>query len=186
MAGNSDRTGTAPDLRSLFGGVFDVDFTLVGDGTGANITTGLGNQIGTAAAPIDPLLGPLANNGGTTRTHAILAGSPAINTGDAASSGTPLFDQREKPFVRREGVVDIGAYERQTVSTSLVVDHLIDEQDGNLEAGFMSLREAIAVANGSLGPDVITFDGSLDGTIHLGLGELEINESLTIRGRGAM
>jgi hypothetical protein len=30
---------------------------------------------------VDPLLGPLANNGGSTWTHALLPGSPAINAG---------------------------------------------------------------------------------------------------------
>ena len=50
-----------------------------------------GSLIGTAAAPIDPLLGPLADNGGPTLpdgskmlTHALLPGSPAINAGDPA------------------------------------------------------------------------------------------------------
>jgi hypothetical protein len=47
---------------------------------------------------VDPLLGPLASNGGTTQTHALLAGSPAINRGDlnavAGVGGVPEFDQR--------------------------------------------------------------------------------------------
>jgi hypothetical protein len=51
----------------------------------------------------DPKLGPLQCNGGTTLTHALLAGSPAI---DAGSSGLKT-DQRG---VGR-GVVDIGAFE---------------------------------------------------------------------------
>jgi len=61
----------------------------------------------------DPLIGPLADNGGPTWTHALLPGSPAL---DAAadctdSTGTPLtFDQR---FASRPGgqACDIGAYE---------------------------------------------------------------------------
>jgi hypothetical protein len=39
----------------------------------------------------NPNLGPLADNGGPTRTHALLAGSPAIDTGDPAC---PATDQR--------------------------------------------------------------------------------------------
>jgi len=35
---------------------------------------------------IDPLLGSLADNGGPTLTHALLAGSPAINAGDPAAT----------------------------------------------------------------------------------------------------
>ncbi len=54
----------------------------------------------------DPLLGPLANNGGPTFTHALLTGSPAIDAGD-----TPLTtDQRGEPRPAG-GADDIGAYE---------------------------------------------------------------------------
>jgi predicted outer membrane repeat protein len=57
---------------------------------------------------VDPMLGPLAANGGATRTHALLAGSPALNAGDGASL-EPL-DQRGKPRVQF-AAVDIGAVE---------------------------------------------------------------------------
>jgi len=39
------------------------------------------NQIGSVASPIDPLLGPLAKNGGPTMTHKPLVSSPAIEQG---------------------------------------------------------------------------------------------------------
>ncbi len=56
----------------------------------------------------DPLLGALADNGGPTLTHALGAGSPAIDQGDAAAC--PLIDQRG--FARTVGAVcDIGALE---------------------------------------------------------------------------
>jgi hypothetical protein len=59
---------------------------------------------------VDPLLGPLQNNGGPTFTHALLTGSPAIDA--AARAGAPLTDQRG--VVRQFGIgVDIGAYESQ-------------------------------------------------------------------------
>ncbi|MBI5304853.1 MAG: hypothetical protein HY868_22145 [Chloroflexi bacterium] len=54
----------------------------------------------------NPLLGSLANNGGATQTHALLSGSPAINTGD--NNGCPSTDQRGQS---RVGTCDIGAYE---------------------------------------------------------------------------
>jgi hypothetical protein len=62
--------------------------------------------VGTAANPIDPLVGPLQDNGGPTQTMALLAGSPALNAGDPAQLGTP--DQRG---VVRTGGVNIGAYQ---------------------------------------------------------------------------
>ena len=57
----------------------------------------------------DPLLSPLANNGGPTLTHALLSGSPAINAG---GSTTLTTDQRGVGFQRVVGsAVDIGAFE---------------------------------------------------------------------------
>lgn len=56
----------------------------------------------------DPLLGPLADNGGPTQTHALLAGSPAI---DAAPSRYERRDQRDYPRPMF-GASDIGAYEK--------------------------------------------------------------------------
>ena len=66
---------------------------LIGDGTGmTGISNGDANhnQVGTAALPIDPMLGPLANNGGPTQTMALLPGSPALGAGPAAE---PLGDR---------------------------------------------------------------------------------------------
>jgi hypothetical protein len=65
----------------------------------------------------DPLLGPLADNGGPTPTHALLPGSPAIDQG---SSGGLTTDQRGQPrifnfptYFDADDGSDIGAYELQ-------------------------------------------------------------------------
>ncbi len=64
---------------------------------------------------MNPLLGPLANNGGPTQTHALLAGSPAIDAGNPATPGSggnacEATDQRG--YARPAGLAcDIGAYE---------------------------------------------------------------------------
>lgn len=68
---------------------------------------------GTDLTNVDPQLGPLQDNGGSTLTQALLPGSPAINAGNPAgctdNSGAPLpFDQRG---YLRVGRCDIGAYE---------------------------------------------------------------------------
>jgi CSLREA domain-containing protein len=58
---------------------------------------------------VNPLLGPLANNGGETDTMALLEGSPAIDAG--TNAGCPPVDQRG--VARPQGpACDIGAFER--------------------------------------------------------------------------
>ncbi len=60
----------------------------------------------------DPLLQPLANNGGPTLTHALGDGSPAIDAGNDAAG--LVFDQRGEPYMRESGAAaDIGAFEVQ-------------------------------------------------------------------------
>ena len=139
----------------------------------------------------NPQLGPLADNGGPTQTHALLVGSPAIDAGDPSVVFNPaMFDQRGAPFVRvfdGDGTggarIDIGAYEWQTLDPALfVVTTAADEYD--YSNGVVSLREAINSSNANLGADTITFGPSLSGaTIVLGGTELVITEALTIDAR---
>jgi len=63
---------------------------------------------------IDPMLGPLAFNAGTTRTPALLAGSPAIDSG--SNPLNLITDQRGAAFARKVGpAVDMGAFEYNPV-----------------------------------------------------------------------
>ncbi len=57
----------------------------------------------------DPKLGPLANNGGPTKTMLIAPGSPAFDAGDPAFAGTPTTDQRGQGRVYQR--IDLGAVE---------------------------------------------------------------------------
>jgi len=69
----------------------------------------------------DPRLGPLADNGGPTATHALLADSPAIDAGDNPSS--LATDQRGGTYVRVAGAApDIGAFELQAAADSIFAD----------------------------------------------------------------
>lgn len=63
----------------------------------------------------DPLLGPLADNGGPTRTQALLAGSPAIDAGESC----PNADQRgvARP---QGGACDVGAFELEPAPKACV------------------------------------------------------------------
>jgi len=63
---------------------------------------------------VDPMLGPLQDNGGPTWTHALLTGSPAIDAGDPV--GAPSEDQRDVPRPRGAGF-DIGAFEYLSPTT---------------------------------------------------------------------
>ena len=83
--------------------------------TGNNIDSGTscgwGSNNGSLSST-NPLLGPLQNNGGTTETMAILAGSPAVN---AVIWNTPNFcpDEDQRKYERPFGTYcDIGAFER--------------------------------------------------------------------------
>jgi predicted outer membrane repeat protein len=66
----------------------------------------------------DAMLGPLADNGGPTETHALLAGSPAIDAG-SPDCPPPATDQRG--VARPQGAAcDIGAFELVGLATLLV------------------------------------------------------------------
>jgi hypothetical protein len=69
------------------------------------------DRVGTIADPIDPGLGPLAYYGGSTRVHALLPGSPAIDH----AGRRPCTTARDQRGIRRpQGKrCDIGAFERR-------------------------------------------------------------------------
>jgi len=102
--------------QDVFGAFTSQGHNLIGNGSGGTgFTNGVnGDLVGTSLNPIDPKLGPLQNNGGPTKTMALLAGSKAVDAGD--NSGAPALDQRGFPR-KKDGngdglaVVDIGAFE---------------------------------------------------------------------------
>jgi hypothetical protein len=95
----------------LGGPVMSLGHNLIGDGSHGSGFADT-DLVGTAQNPIDPLLGPLQDNGGPTQTMALLPGSPAIDAGD--NTAAPMWDQRGAPFHRIvNGVIDIGAFEVQ-------------------------------------------------------------------------
>jgi hypothetical protein len=85
--------------------VTNLGFNLSDDDSGTNIFIPNAGNL---------LLGPLANNGGPTLTHALLPGSPAIDAGTNVALADLLYDQRGPGFRRFvNGRVDVGAYELQ-------------------------------------------------------------------------
>jgi cysteine-rich repeat protein len=83
----SDSTDN-PDCTIGIGGALTSEgFNLIGSDAGCAFAVQPGDQVGTNVNPIDPRLGPLADNGGPTRTHALLLTpvmSPAIDTANPA------------------------------------------------------------------------------------------------------
>lgn len=76
----------------------------------AGTAGGLTNNVAGNIVGLDPLLGPLAFNGGPTRTMALLTGSPAISKGSNPAGLS--VDQRGAGFPRARGAAtDIGAIE---------------------------------------------------------------------------
>jgi hypothetical protein len=112
VAGNQTNNGEGPDC---WGDLISQGYNLIQDTTDCTINGDLtGNLTGVA-----PLLGDLADNGGYTKTHALLPGSPAI---DAGSSTGIYFDQRGyfvpmdiAEIVNTDDGADIGAYEYLSV-----------------------------------------------------------------------
>jgi hypothetical protein len=83
-------------------------FNLSDDATCTSLS--LGTDKPNTAAGVSPTL---ADNGGPTKTHALLTGSAAINSGNPATC--PSTDQRG---VARQDACDIGAFEFVTASGS--------------------------------------------------------------------
>ncbi|MCP5104613.1 MAG: hypothetical protein GY950_14600 [bacterium] len=121
-----DEDHYTPKGPDCFGTIDSLDFNLVED-IGACTVTGITTHNITGS---DPLLEPLADNGGFTETHALQTGSPAINAG---SGGGATVDQRgyARP-VAAAGVTvvddgsDIGAFEYE--SSSAVGDISLNRQ----------------------------------------------------------
>jgi uncharacterized repeat protein (TIGR01451 family) len=104
---DENTAGNAPNCR---GGIGSAGYNLVGNTSGCDFSPTTGDL-----TDVDPKLGPLQNNGGSTPTHALLPGSPAIDAGNPAGCRDHLnnlltTDQRGKP---RLDHCDIGAYEVQ-------------------------------------------------------------------------
>jgi hypothetical protein len=168
VAGNTAGVGGA-DLVKGIGSTLTINYSLIGMGITPNSG---GNNVVTD----DPLLGPLADNGGPTFTHALLPGSPTLDAGDptevAGENGVPEFDQRGNPYGRvRDGdvqesvVIDIGAYEAQGVPESLPGDYnrngIVDAADYTVwrdtlgAGGLVPLTGADGDGNGAV--DVVDY-----------------------------
>jgi hypothetical protein len=109
VAGN-----TSPIGSDMFPTIEIANNNLIGDAASSG---GIQNGVNGNIVGFSPLLGPLANNGGPTMTHALLTGSPALNAGDncvLVENGCgyvhPALPTDQRGFLRI-GNVDMGAFE---------------------------------------------------------------------------
>lgn len=116
LAGNSDGTGAPSDCA---GAVASAGYNVVGSDGGCTFQGGAGDQVGSPGNPIDPRLGPLQNNGGTTWTMLPLADSPAVDQVPAASCAlaTDQRGQARPDEQSDQGACDVGAVELQAATT---------------------------------------------------------------------
>ena len=149
---------------------------------------------------VDPLLGSLADNGGFSQTHALLADSPAIDAGDPAFASPPDNDQRGSGFPRIvNDRVDMGAFETEALEATdsaqagptFIVNTSDDVDDGVCGTEHCSLREAVRAANAAAGPNTITLSNDTYTLILAGAdedwaltGDLDITDDLVISGVG--
>ena len=152
VAGNTANTG--PDVN---GAITTQGNNLIGESDGSSGWFG-SDLTGTIAAPLDPMLGPPANNGGPTQTMALLPGSPAIDAGNNALIPSGITtDQRGTGHPRIvNGTVDIGAVEfggntlgSQTISFGALANQTYGATPVNLTATASSnLPVSFAIISG--------------------------------------
>lgn len=112
--GGGAGSGTAATLRNSIiadntGGQISGSGTLTSNGS--NVVEGGCAGCSPSDITADPVLGPLNDNGGDSYTHALLSGSPALNS--ASNTDAQPTDQRGRS--RPQGsTADIGAYESGT------------------------------------------------------------------------
>ncbi|MES2594002.1 MAG: choice-of-anchor Q domain-containing protein [Verrucomicrobiota bacterium] len=190
VAGNSAATG--PDIFRGNSTLIGIGGNLIGKNNGAETAflagtpNPTGHYVGTTDAPLDALLGPLANNGGPTQTCLPLPGSPAIDHATAALSH--LTDARGFPR-NKDGdgdftfLPDIGATEFGT-DPVLVVNTLADELDTPTAGASLSLREALRQAPAGA---IITFAPALNGktlVMDAAKGYFTLDRSVTVDASG--
>ena len=148
IGGNADNSA-ATKHPDCWGILTSQGYNLIQNTTGCNINgDATGNLIG-----VNPNLGPLQNNGGTTSTHELLVGSPAIDAGNPTAGSCAATDQRGKS--RPQGArCDIGAFEVEDPAQPGPVFNVVavvgtndDLDDGVCSFTHCSLREAIHAAN---------------------------------------
>ena len=171
----------AHDLSGYFTGTYN----LVGDGTGG-IVGSQGNIQG------NPHLSALDNYGGPTQTMVplpVTGGNPVLGAGYVNVNNPITTDQRGFNLPTTTSP-DIGAFQTRALPSNQTGPLEVNTtQDGQIEPGQLSLRDAINLANAIRGNETIDFAPSLASQpITLTSGSLTLDDTsgtLTIDGLGA-
>jgi uncharacterized repeat protein (TIGR01451 family) len=117
VAGNIDGSPTGANIGAdCWSQMTSHGYNLIGDETGCEFTAWqASDQVGGNGSPvIDPLVDPLADNGGATPTHALKSGSPAVDAGSCTDIGGATVSYDQRLVDRPQGAAcDIGAYEAE-------------------------------------------------------------------------
>lgn len=196
VAGNTatDANSAAPDVAGSF---ISEGYNLVNSNGAGNGFTAIGDQ----NLATNALLSPLQDNGGPTKTHALLPGSTAIDrgkTGTDSSGQLITTDQRgqPRPLDRAEPNAsggdgsDIGAVELGSPQTgpTFTVTTTLERNDGACTTDDCSLVEALNETNKVADANTINFTPGLTGAIGTAIitpSGLAISNPVTINGPGA-
>ena len=165
---------TSPDIHQSSGTILSVGGNLVANSNG--FPAGTFSQANDATA-VDPLLGALADNGGSVATHSLMPNSPAVNGGLNANAVDPFdnspltTDARGTGFSRiQNSVVDKGAFEllAPTAAAVSVSGRVTDGKGGIARASVLLTfpnGETRTVKTNSFG--YFQFDGVPAGEIYI-------------------
>ena len=174
IAGNvGAAAGTGSDVDSVDGAsvnsIQSLGYNVIGVGNGKTLFNAAGDQSGIT----NPLLAPLQDNGGNPAnpfsvfTHALLAGSPAINAGSPAftpNAYAPALttDQRGDGYARvKSGRIDVGAFESD-LAPALPADF---NGNGKVDgADFLTWQRNFGKTGGTKADGDANGDGNVNGT----------------------
>lgn len=147
VAGNATLTGDAFDLQTPEHlESWQINNSLIGVNTGNDLDAAPpgnpdadGNIVGTANAPVDPILGALGDNGGPTLTHAITSASPARDAGKRDPGVTDDQTGKSRPVGASP---DMGAFEFDPNSRHLP-DVVLSAIDRPEDAGVIDVQVAV-------------------------------------------
>jgi CSLREA domain-containing protein len=190
VSGNSSpNQATSKEIRNSSSTVTSNGYNIIGvDGVAAAAGATLAGTdlVPAAGVLIANILSPLASNGGSTSTHALVPGSPAIDrSGNNVCAST---DQRGIPRPNA-GTCDVGAVE---LSGIYRVNSTDDTNDGVCDAANCTLHEAIVAANATTITDVILLPDSATITLLKNTGDQgesglpSITRSVIVEGRGTI